>query len=570
MFSLLFIHFSPSKPLSQKHRKARIYAICFCLLLGLSGCGGGSDSAGVTPEPTPPTTDTPPTPTAPAPAPTPPDSAEEILPVLPPAESSNEEFEGTVNVTFSVTVPDNTPPEARLYITGDFEGWSGGGNNDFELMLQDNNVYELSVPLDAGSTIQFKITRGSWTVEESSDLGRFVGNRVRHLRGDDVTLNETVSGWLDLIDSSSNPFSGYWNTATPDYSTNSQRPVVSLVGNHVVYLNVGGNYVEQGATALDPDDGDISANISTIGAVNTQVSGDYLLSYNVIDSDNNSSLGATRIIRVIDSNINSNADAENNNDAENKGLATAVTMRPVGQSLSHLGYAEQLPADYGTDPGKKYPLIIYHHGGGGDAASIDDSPMGSLLQLFTIGGGTASIAMQGDWNTASPLIALSPQRSSLTPLNMARINAFVDYAIHHYQVDPNRIYMTGHSQGGFASWRYAVEFPNKVAAIAPLAGGFFAGGIPGNICDAAVVPVWAFHSIDDNTVRASTGRAPIERIENCGPPQPTRFTTFDGLGHQSHQYVLSLQGMGNALGSDFPFEQNLYEWLMQQDVSLRP
>lgn len=153
---------------------------------------------------------------------------------------------------------------------------------------------------------------------------------------------------------------------------------------------------------------------------------------------------------------------------------------------------------------------------------------------------------------------------------MARVDAFVDYAIHHYQVDPNRIYMTGHSQGGFASWRYAVEFPNKVAAIAPLAGGFFAGGIPGNICNASVVPVWAFHSIDDNTVRVSTGRAPIERIENCGPTQQPRFTTFDGLGHQSHQYVLSLQGMGNALTSDFPFEQNIYEWLMQQDVSLRP
>lgn len=526
---------------------ATFSSIIFVLVLAcLCGCGGGSST--LEPSPPPPTQ----TPSDPPTSEPLPDPVEEIPPVKAPGESQDSgDLEGTVDVTFSVRVPENTPPQDRLYITGDFENWSGGGKPEYELVLQNDRQYQLTLPLEAGSTIQFKITRGSWDKEESSDLGRRVGNRVRRLLGEDVTLNEDVPGWVDLIVAGPNPYSGFWNTPTPDFAENANRPVLTLNNHHVVILNVGETYVEPGASASDPQDGDISASIQINGEVNEQVPGDYLITYTVTDSDNQSALGQTRIVRV------------------QAAIPTSFSIRPVGQSLSHLGYVEQLPEDYGLDPDKKYPLLIYHHGGRGDAASLDDSPFNSLNRLFSLGGGPPTIAMQGSWDTASPLVALSPQRSELSPPDFSRIDAFVDYAIHHYQIDPDRIYMTGHSQGGFVSWRYAVEYPNKVAAIAPLAGGFFAGGIPDNICDAAIVPVWAFHSIDDNVVSVNTGRAPIELIANCGPAVEPRLTLFDGLGHQSHQYVLTLQGMGNALETGDPFEQNLYLWFMQQSIALR-
>ncbi len=521
--------------------------IIFLIVACLAGCGGSSSSPDtVIPTPIEPPDEPPPT------TPTPSEPNNEKPPVNAPGDSpGNGEFEGLVDVTFSVQVPDNTPPEDRLYVTGDFENWSGGGDPEYELMLVNDTRYQLTLPMDAGSTIQFKITRGSWSKEESSDLGRVVGNRTRRILGEDLTFNELVPGWIDLIDAGPNPFFGFWNTPTPDYRDNESRPTLTLIGNHVLVVNPGERYSEPGATATDTEDGDLTGQIQISGDVDEQKPGDYLLSYTVADSDNNLALGKTRIIRVLGD------------------VATSVSFRPVGQSLSHLGYAEQLPADYGLDPDKKYPLLIYHHGGRGDASSLDDSPFNSLNRLFSLGGGPATIALQGGWDTDSPLIAFSPQRSELSPPNIGRIDAFVDYAIHHYQIDPDRIYMTGHSQGGFVSWRYAVEHPDKVAAIAPLAGGFFAGGIPDNLCDAAVVPIWAFHSVDDNVVSANTGRAPINLINDCAPAVEPRFTLFDGLGHQSHQYVLTLQGMGNALASDYPFEQNLYEWFMQQNIGLR-
>ena len=39
-----------------------------------------------------------------------------------------------------------------------------------------------------------------------------------------------------------------------------------------------------------------------------------------------------------------------------------------------------------------------------------------------------------------------------------------------YQPDPNRVYLTGHSMGGHATWQVGVTFPDRFAAIAPSAG----------------------------------------------------------------------------------------------------
>ena len=154
----------------------------------------------------------------------------------------------------------------------------------------------------------------------------------------------------------------------------------------------------------------------------------------------------------------------------------ALSLRPSGQTASHWGYLEQLPADYGSDPDRLYPLFIFHHGGGGDAQSLDLSPTTSLEFLNALAGGPAAIAQAGQWNADSPLLTLSPQRSTIALPTPERVHAFVEYALRHYQVDPNRIYMAGFSQGGHIVWRYAVAYPQRLAAAVPLAAGFLSAG----------------------------------------------------------------------------------------------
>ena len=52
------------------------------------------------------------------------------------------------------------------------------------------------------------------------------------------------------------------------------------------------------------------------------------------------------------------------------------------------------------------------------------------------------------------------------------INAMIDSFILNHKVDPNRIYSTGFSNGGFMSYRLACELNERIAAVASVAGGF--------------------------------------------------------------------------------------------------
>ncbi len=75
-------------------------------------------------------------------------------------------------------------------------------------------------------------------------------------------------------------------------------PVITLIGASTINLNVGDTYTEQGATATDNIDGNITANIVTTGTVNTTVGGTYLVNYNVSDAAGNAATQVTRTVNV--------------------------------------------------------------------------------------------------------------------------------------------------------------------------------------------------------------------------------------------------------------------------------
>ena len=64
-------------------------------------------------------------------------------------------------------------------------------------------------------------------------------------------------------------------------------PVLTLYGNQSVTLYVGGGYSEAGYSAADECDGDITANVTVEGSVNTQLPGTYTVTYRVADSSGN-------------------------------------------------------------------------------------------------------------------------------------------------------------------------------------------------------------------------------------------------------------------------------------------
>ncbi|WP_299367458.1 immunoglobulin-like domain-containing protein [Winogradskyella sp.] len=85
---------------------------------------------------------------------------------------------------------------------------------------------------------------------------------------------------------------------TVNVNADTTPPVITLIGDSTINLNVGDTYNELGATATDNLDGDISASIVITGAVNTASAGTYFVNYNVSDSSGNAAAQVTRTVNV--------------------------------------------------------------------------------------------------------------------------------------------------------------------------------------------------------------------------------------------------------------------------------
>ena len=78
------------------------------------------------------------------------------------------------------------------------------------------------------------------------------------------------------------------------------RPTITLKGESKVTLEGGSEYSDQGATATDVGDGDLSDAIKVTGEVNANKPGNYELKYDVKDSSGNEAVTITRTVVVVD------------------------------------------------------------------------------------------------------------------------------------------------------------------------------------------------------------------------------------------------------------------------------
>ena len=77
-------------------------------------------------------------------------------------------------------------------------------------------------------------------------------------------------------------------------------PVITLLGENPVNIEVGKTYTDDGATSTDNYDGDITSSIVVTGTVDTDTLGTYVLSYNVSDSSSNDGVTVTRTVNVVE------------------------------------------------------------------------------------------------------------------------------------------------------------------------------------------------------------------------------------------------------------------------------
>lgn len=162
----------------------------------------------------------------------------------------------------------------------------------------------------------------------------------------------------------------------------------------------------------------------------------------------------------------------------------------------------------------KWPLLVFLHGRG---------ERGSNLNLVKKHG-PAKIVESKDL----PFVIASPQcpRSDLW-WKPEIVTGLVDDLLQKHPIDPDRVYLTGLSQGGFGTWATAARFPDKFAAVAPICG----GGKPEWAKKYRTLPIWNFHGDADKVVPVRLSRVMVEAVKKAGGK--ITHTEYPGVGHDS-------------------------------------
>ncbi len=173
-------------------------------------------------------------------------------------------------------------------------------------------------------------------------------------------------------------------------------------------------------------------------------------------------------------------------------LQTTPTLPPGNHNLSlHFGdrtrrFIVHTPPQ--VREGRPLPVVLSFHGGGGTARGT---------QEYT---GTDSIADREGFIVVYP------------------------------EIDQRRVYATGLSNGGMMSYRLAAELGDRIAAIAPIAGGM----VVDSIRSPRPVPIMHIHSVDDPRALYAGGVGPSFPFTNIRVVHPVmdsviaRWVRFDG------------------------------------------
>lgn len=198
----------------------------------------------------------------------------------------------------------------------------------------------------------------------------------------------------------------------------------------------------------------------------------------------------------------------------------AMVRAKIGAPM--YAYRVVLPAGYDNDPNHKWPLVMHLHGS----------------NVFPIDNDVKMVVGDGK----QPVIVVVPQCPMHEWWNIAMVDHLLKEVCAKYHVDMDRIYLTGFSMGGFASYNLAMEFPGRFAAIAPIAGG-------ADLQEAERIkdlPIWALHGDKDTSVKIETDDKLFAAMKKLGGRM--RYTVYVNAGHVCPR----------------PYTDQIIPWFLQQ------
>lgn len=212
---------------------------------------------------------------------------------------------------------------------------------------------------------------------------------------------------------------------------------------------------------------------------------------------------------------------------------------------------------------KKYPLVLFLHGSG---------ERGNDNYMHMVGNEGAVVWATPEQQAKNPAYVLAPQAEAAEELSMywkeepnytTMLNLLKE-TIEKYDVDKNRIYVVGMSNGGIGTWNIIEQNPDLFAAAVPICGigdtrGFNLSGEYVPLKDYTAfeeikdLPIWVFHAEDDPLVDVRYSRDAVRAIEELGGTS-IKYTeypegTVKPMGHFSWVPALQNKEMINWLFS---------------------
>jgi predicted peptidase len=184
---------------------------------------------------------------------------------------------------------------------------------------------------------------------------------------------------------------------------------------------------------------------------------------------------------------------------------------PTGKQQSHtlhrevphkvaIQYLLFLPEGYDKSR-ERWPLILYLHGG-----SVRGDDINQMKKL--------GLAEKVAADPKFPFIVVSPQcHKGEIWTDVDALGAVLDEVTGTHRVDPDRVYVTGHSMGGRGALYAAYKMPDRFAAVVSVAP---VGLITAWADKLATLPLWLFHGPNDQFTPMNEVEELVRAIEAAG------------------------------------------------------
>jgi poly(3-hydroxybutyrate) depolymerase len=222
-----------------------------------------------------------------------------------------------------------------------------------------------------------------------------------------------------------------------------------------------------------------------------------------------------------------------------------------------------VPSDALNDPNRPRPLILFLHGGSGRG----QNNLNQLNQDIDL------VLAEAKRRGAFLLAPQAPQ--NWRPWTTTdRTMALIDDALQAFNVDANRLYLTGYSSGGGGTWNILSRYPGRFAAAVPVApvsseGDFVPARLVGQ-------PIMAFHARNDGVAPVQTTRDIITSILSAAhEPLPAYPSLRSGADFAFVNPALDFHYFEPATGDhsvlfnvyDKPL---LYDWMFAHSLMPEP